>query len=306
MPKLFDTEMTRRVLERDSITQLGTEFIEVEATQVVTRQIPSEFTRRQADIITSQLPISPNRDEATLPVTNEKQVLVVGGCGIFNSKSCEIFNWSTRKWTLYEDMIFFDHGNGFSCVYNNKVMICGGTSTDRVEYVDTTCFGSACAVPLRLPSKDCSKGVLFEDKILTFGQHVSATSLKTPFKTTYPYMYNGRKLSSYGVAYINENAVVIVGGYVVEEQFFNVTRWLTDKVRLYNPTMKSMTSVAPLPYELCDMAVVVYKDNLIILGGSSDGQNSRNNVLMYNITTQVCHMLPKMLQKRYDVFPLLF
>ena len=290
--------VSRQAFESNNITQQGTEFIQFEATQlrqVVTRQIPSEFTRSPPDTTQSQLPISSNRVGAIRPIATGKQILVVGGY----EKSYEIFNWSTQRWTLYEDALFFDHSHGILFVYNNKVMICGGTRTDRVEYVDPTCFGSACTVPFKLPGKDCGKGVLFEDKILTFGQHVRATSLKTPFNTTYPYMNNGRKLSSYGVAYINENAVVVVGGYV---KSFKATQRLTDEVRLYNPTTKTMTNLAPLPYELCDMALVVHKDNVIILGGSCGGRNCRNDVLMYNITTEECRMLPKMLETRYDTF----
>ena len=281
---------SRQANESDNITQQGTEFIQYEATQVrqvVTRQI-------QPDTTPSQLPTSPNRLGASRPITAEKQILVIGGF----SKSYEIFNWSTQRWTLYEDTLFFDHEDGFLLVYDNKVMICGGKETNSVEYVDPTCFGSACAVPVKLPRKDCGKGVLFGDKILTFGQDVIATSLKTPFQTTYPYVYMGRKCSSYGVAYTNENDVVIVGGYVVGQ----LNTKLTGQVSLYNPTTKTMTNLAPLPYKLHSMAVVVHKDNVIILGGCDDEGDSMNNVLMYNITTQECRMLPKMLRKRYEMF----
>ena len=294
--------MSRQAFESNNTTQQGTEFIQVEATQVrqvVTRQIPSQFPRVQPDTTPSQLPIFPNRVEAIGPITTGKQILVAG-----QGKSYKIFNWSTQEWTLYQDMLFFDHSNGFSFVYDNKVMICGGTFTDRVEYVDPTCFGSACTFPVKLPGTDHGKGVLFGDKILTFGQHVNATSLKTPFQTTISLFYpNRKKLSSYGVAYVNENTVVVVGGY--KEKIVltcrNTQKQLTDEVRLYNPTTKTLTKLAPLPYMLCDMAVVVHNDNVIILGGSSDGRYSRNDVLMYNITAQECRMLPKMLEYRYDV-----
>ena len=301
--------VSRQAIESDNITQQGTEFIQYEATQVrqvVTRQIPSEFTRRQPYTVPGQLSVSPNRFEAIRPVTNEKQFLAADGCSSYDgNKSYKIYDWSTKEWTLYKDALFFDHSDGFSFVYNNKVMICGGTETDRVEYVDPTCFGSASTFPVKLPGTDCGKGVLFEDKILTFGQHVRATSLKAPFQTTTVLCYrDGKKLSSYGVAYVNENTVVIVGGYIEEivVTCTNTQKRLTDEVRLYNPTTKTMRNLAPLPYKLRDMAVVVHKDNFIILGGSSGGGNSRNDVLMYNITTQECRKLPKMLETRYDIF----
>jgi hypothetical protein len=224
--------------------------------------------------------------------TVDKQIVVAGG----DYKSYEVFNWSTQEWTLYEDSLFFDHNNAFSFLYDNKIMICGGTDTNRVEYLDIASDESASTFPVQLP-KDCGKGVLCGDKILTFGQHVRATSLKPPFTTTCP-CYSGWELSSYGVAYVNENAVVIVGGYYKRlPNCVNDRPQLKDDVLLYNPTTKQMSNLAPLPCKLADMAVVVHNDNLIILGGI-DGNNVCNSVWMYNIANQHCRMLPKMLQNR--------
>ena len=60
-----------------------------------------------------------------------------------------------------------------------------------------------------------------------------------------------------------------------------------------------MKTLAPLPYELCDMAVVANGDNIIILGGSKGMSHSAcNDVFMYNITKQQCSKLPSMLEKR--------
>ena len=224
-----------------------------------------------------------------IQATGNKQIFVAGGgCNM----SHEVFDWSTQKWTLYEDSLFFDHCDGFSFVYDNKVMICGGASTNRVEYLDIADHESASTFPVQLP-EDCGKGVLCGDKILTFGQGVSATSLKPPFGTTLLYNYfDRRKLSGHEIAYVNENAVVILGGCNL-----NNSGEVKDDVFLYNPTTKRMSNLAPLPYKLCNMAVVVHNDDLIILGGY-DRSKPVDTVLMYNLTNQHCRKLPKMLQKR--------
>jgi hypothetical protein len=55
------------------------------------------------------------------------------------------------------------------------------------------------------------------------------------------------------------------------------------------------------------MGVVVYKDNVVVLGGIKryysyfDGtliNEVLNDVLMYNVTSQECRKLPSMLEKR--------
>ena len=244
-------------------------------------------------------------DTSTRQITSEirqpkaAQIIVAGG----SKKSYEVFDWSTQKWTLYEDTLFFNHTDAAPFVYDNKMLICGGTDTNRVGCLDIANDRFASILPTQLPTTDCGKGVLCDDKILTFGESVSAASLKPPFKTTVivPYSDN-KKMSAYGVARINENAVVLVGGTTGESP---VT---TCDVLLYNPTKNDFKKLAPLPYSVADMAVVVYKDNLVIFGGRrtyharGSGRplksESLNGVLMYNITNQQCRKLPNMLEKR--------
>jgi hypothetical protein len=246
---------------------------------------------------------SPTRSQSTV----DKQIVVAGG----RCKSYEVFNWATQKWTLYEDSLFFEHHKAFSFVYDNKMMLCGGTSTNKVECLDVANNNSVSTFPAQLPGTDCGKGVLSGgDKILTFGQSVSATSLKPPLKTTAVASHTrGETFSCYGVARVNENAVVIVGGCRSQDVVS------CDNVSLYNPAKKSLESLSPLPYNVADMAVVVYKDNIVILGGEKKYRpygntadsfflmpllksECLNDALMYNITNQQCRKLPSMLEKR--------
>jgi hypothetical protein len=273
---------------------------------VATQAQPNDSSKHRASQIrqlkTAQI-VSAGRSIPNL--VQQQQIVVVGG----GDKSYEVFDWSTQKWTLYEDTLFFDHTDGFSFVYDNKVTIGGGRNTNRVECLDIS-NKFASILPAQLPGEDCRKGVLCGDKIFTFGKSLSTASLKPPFKT---FFYDDKfktnmHMYDYRVACVNENAVVLVGRSFVLK---------TCGVLLYNPTKKEFKNLAPLPYDLADMAVVAYKDNIVILGGqktkfsqrflSDDDDDSfkpkssseyLNDVLMYNITNQQCRRLPSMLEKR--------
>ncbi|CAB4028306.1 CPXV215 [Paramuricea clavata] len=176
-------------------------------------------------------------------------------------------------------------------------MICDGTHTNRVECLHITNNRSLSTFPAQLPGTDCGKGVLCGDKILTVGKSVSATSLKPPFKTTVLASYNerGKMACGNGIARVNENAVVLVGGC---DRPTRSSLDPKDGVLLYNMTTKQIEELAPLPYRLYDMAVVVHNDNIIILGGNKNQYDVCNDVLMYNITNQQCSRLPSMLERR--------
>lgn len=254
---------------------------------------------------------TPSPVERSAPV--ETEIFVAGGS---KKRSCEIFNWTTRKWTLHKDMLFFDHTDGFSFLYETVdevqfyelIMICGGTETNRIECLNVADCKSVSAFPAQLPGDYCSKGVLCDDKILTFSDSVTATSLGDRSRSTTLLAYpNGQKFSQYGVACVNKNAVVIVGGCDVytknrEGKYIWPRSEVNKRVRLYNPATKTWRNLAPLPYLLRDMAVVAYEDSVIILGGSKGEywatRKSTNDVLMYNITNQHCLKLPSMLEKR--------
>ncbi len=142
---------------------------------VATQTQPNDSSRHRASQLKTAQIVAAGRSIPSL--VQQQQIVVFGG----RNRSCEVFNWSTQKWTLYEDTLFFDHTDGFSFVYDNKVTI-GGGRTNRVECLDIT-NKFASILPAQLPGEDCGNGVLCGDKILTFGKSVSASSLKPPFKT---------------------------------------------------------------------------------------------------------------------------
>ena len=266
-----------------------------------------------------ETPITPHQIQRRVPV--DKEIFVASGS---KKRSCEIFNWSTQKWSLHQDMLFFDHTDGFSFVYEKVdevqfyelIMICGGPETNRIECLNVSDCKSVSAYPAQLPStprelprSKCDKGALCNDEILTFGYSVFGTSLKPRFRFTKHLAYdNGVRRSNYGVACVNKNAVVVVGGISKcyrdkkGDLIFYPKTEKNNSVLLYNPIRKTMKTLAPLPYKLHDMAVVAHEDNVIILGGLKGKDEYEeewtNDVFMYNITNQHCLRLPSMLEKR--------
>ena len=304
--------------------QQGAGILQFETTQVqqvVTRRLAAQMIRQPNSVPGLQandLQLAPpsistdhfraacslsTRTQHQPPV--EGEIVVTGGRG----KSYEIFNWSTQQWTLFEDALFFDHTDGFSFLYDNKVMFCGGGETDRVECLDLDNYRTVCTFPAQLPSTSCGKGVLCGHSIFTFGESVSKSSLQNPFGSRVCVYYEDkRKFSNYGVARVNDNVVVLVGGnnsytrveYNGRGKQYDVPEekdYIYD-VTIYNPSTNATKSLAPLPYGLSDMAVVAHKESIIILGGRKSYRETSSEVLMYNITKQQCSKLPSMLEKR--------
>ena len=312
--------------QRAGILQFETTQVEQVVTRTFARQVvgqPNSTPRSQGNGFQLATPslssgyfrtVSSVSNPAQLRLANGTEIVVTGGGG----KSYEIFNWSTQQWTLFKDALFYDHTDGTSFLYDNKVMFCGGTQTNRVECLDIANYRTICTFPSQLPGGNCGKGDRCGDKIFTFGESVSETSLQNPFRSNVRVRYNDeKKFSNYGITCVNDNAVVVVGGnnsYVrieykreydfmsrgfecVEKKVPEKKEYLDD-IALYNPSMNFTKTLAPLPYGLCDMAVVAHGENIIILGGSRGYYEQTNDVLMYNITKQQCSRLPSMLDKR--------
>ena len=142
--------------------------------------------------------------------------------------------------------------------------------------------------PGNLPSGS-GHGVLFENRVITFGVNVQETSLERPWKSTTLLEGNiyrsrsGCALERFG------NDIFVIGV-------------LGNQIERYDVTNNEFTTLTTLPYKVYNMATVAYKDNIIILGGSNNSSSHYghpfNDVLMYNIHTLECKRLPSMLKKR--------
>ena len=201
-------------------------------------------------------------------------------------KSIEVFNWSTKTWTLVEDCLFFVHSNSYSFVNGKRIMVCGGTKTNRIEFFTPSEDGfTACVFPGSLPRSGIVNAVLFGNRLISFSDKVEETQLDSPWETRTLVKENYTGSTRCGVECFG-NDIFVVGD---------------SKVERYDAVRNELKLLPSLPYSVINMATVAYKDNIIILGGQDDCSSSwqpLNDVLMYNIHTLECKRLPSMLEKR--------
>ena len=223
--------------------------------------------------------------------------VIKGQIFIFSGKSLEVFNWSTKTWTLIENCLFFH--SSFSFLYGKKIMICGG---GRIEFLNLSENGFTSNVfPACLPSSD--NGILFENRIITFGWSVQETSLERPRKSTVLIQGNQNVHRDHGTYALERsgNNIFVIG--------FPPTQYTGTQIQRYDVTSNELITLTTLPYVVYNMTTVTYKDNIIILGGQSSqdyyhsGRSDvswtpLSDVLMYNIHILECKRLPSMLQAR--------
>jgi hypothetical protein len=200
-------------------------------------------------------------------------------------KSVEVFNWSTKTWTLIKNCLFFPRWCSFSFLYGKKIMVCGGTSTERIEYLNPSESGYTSTVPsVTLPGNAKCNGLLHKDRILSFNKDVVESSLESPGESRT--LLEGKQDRSVpaGVHCFGNN-IYIVGGK-------------KSSIEKYDVVKNEMKTLPSLPYTVSDMATVAYKDNIVLIGGLH-GKKALNDVVMFNVTNQEYKKLPSLLEKRH-------
>ena len=97
----------------------------------------------------------------------------------------------------------------------------------------------------------------------------------------------------HGVAVIGDKVVIFGGMKSVSADS------LLSSVVIYDVTKKEFKKLASLPYPLSVMATVKWDDdNVFIIGGADSRGKPLKKVLIYNIKTQISHMLPDMKYER--------
>ena len=213
------------------------------------------------------------------------QIFIFGGNSSEAFKSIEVFNWSTKTWTLIKNCLSFGRRWSYSFIYGKIIMICGGEKTEKIEYLNPSESGCTAAVAsVSLSSNARYNGILCKDRILTFYKDVVETSLESPGEPrTLLQVGHGCQYCSAGV-HLFGDSVYIVGGQ-------------ESKIEKYDVDKNEMEILPSLPYKVSGMATVAHKDNIIIIGGRYEDE-SLNDVVMFNVTTHEYKKLPSMLEKR--------
>ena len=222
--------------------------------------------------------------EAAVAVSG--QIFIFGGYPNEASQSFEVFNWSTKTWTLVKNCLFYQRRYSFSFINGKKIMICGGSYTERTEYLNPSDSGYTATVASVSLSNDARyNGLLYKDRILTCYNGVVETLLESQGEPRILLQEEQCRNYPAGVHRFGDN-VYIVGGQ-------------ESKMEKYDVVKNEMKTLPSLPYKVWNMASVAYKDNIIIMGGW-DGEESLNDVVMFNVTTHEYKKLPSMLEKRHD------
>ena len=239
--------------------------------------------------------------------SGERENIIVAG-GHCND-SVEMFNWRERTWSLLQSMPKKRHG-ATSFVYNNQVVIAGGFCAgsgyvdDMIKMnvdplPDLSTHWSEC--PVKLPTKmEWHSSVLYKDKLMvTGGYDGNAISDKIHEVQVVP-PYTVKTLSRMPeprrdhCTEIFDDSLLILGGTTTGSHQNNLS-----SVVLYDMKNNVCKQLAPLPYEISNMATVRWGDNVVVIGGVDERGNILNTVIMHNVKTERSHMLPPMRCKRW-------
>ena len=239
--------------------------------------------------------LSDSRSCSTIPEANstaltmEGQIFIFGGSERWyldwkSDKSVEVFDWSTRTWTLYEDCLHEIRCSSIVFLEGKKIMIYGGQRSLEIECLTPNKTGVASVVlPGQLHYYSQYNGVKRGNRVITFYRNVVETKLEPPYKST---VLLGESFTRLACAVVSiGRAIYIIGGQ-------------PSTVERYDVTKNELTSLVPVPYSVTRMACVVYEDNIIIIGGEDNCRCALNDVIMFNVTTQKYKKLPSMLEKR--------
>ena len=249
------------------------------------------------------------KEENTRKVRNtasgdKENIIVAGGA---ETDSVEIFNWRQRTWSPLQSLPKQRNG-ATSFVCNNHVTITGGCCPGRVDDMirmninpnpDLSVHWSDC--PVKLPAKLANhSSVLYNDHlIVTGGRNGNAVSdcihevqLVPPYTVkTLSRMPESRQDHS---TQLYDDNLLIVGGRTTDRHQDNLS-----SVVLYDIKKNECKQLAPLPYEVSQMATVRWGDNIVVIGGLDKRGNKLDTVIIYNVKTEQSHLLPPMRCKRW-------
>jgi hypothetical protein len=234
---------------------------------------------------------------------DKENIIVAGGGG---TDSVEMFNWRQRTWSPLQSLPK-KRDAAISFVHNNHVTIAGGYCAGLVDDMirmninpnpDLSMHWSDC--PVKLPTKlRFHSSVLYNDHlIVTGGDNGNGTSdcihevqLVPPYTVkTLSRMPEPRRGHS---TQLFDDNLLIVGGRTTGNYRDNLS-----SVVLYDIKKNECKQLAPLPYEVSQMATVRWGDNIVVIGGDDKHAKALDTVIIYNVKTEQSHLLPSMRCKR--------
>ena len=234
---------------------------------------------------------------------DKENIIVAGGDG---TDSVEMFNWRQRTWSPLQSLPKKRWG-ATSFVYHNHMTIAGGICSGYVDDMirmninpnpDLSMHWSDC--PVKLPGKLVyHSSVLYNDQLIVTGGYnrngvsncIHEVQLTPPYTAKTLSRMPERRL--YHSMQLFDDSLLIVGGSTTSRY-----RDSLSSVVLYDIKKNECKQLAPLPYEVSEMATVRWGDNIIVIGGLDKRGNVLDTVIIYNVKTEQSCMLPPMRCKR--------
>ena len=251
--------------------------------------------------------------QATCSSDARENILVSEGMSVSHVriKTAECFNWADQTWTLLDCAVF--EGRTYSCsfLYQGQIVVAGGndgkgqmTHTMKCLNVadpSATWKDFAVNLPVKCRShkvvshndqlflsggsvRDIDGGRFRESDAVYEVQLVPPYSSKMLTRLPQPRFYHGMEMF--------DQKLFILGG--------NDGKGMTASVVQYDLFMNECKEMPPLPYAVIAMATVLWRNNVLVIGGMDGHHNPLNKVAMYDVITGRSQMLPCMKQKRHD------
>ena len=240
------------------------------------------------------------------PSGDKAKIFVAGG---YETDSVEIFNWLQKSWSPLQSLREKRNGaTGF--LYNDHVVSAGGLCSGsgfvnnmikmKIEpNPDLSTHWSECPFKL-LTNVTYHSSVVCGDHLYVTGGIESENQVSDRIdEVLLVHPYTVKTLSTipeprqgHGMEIFDDN-LAIVGGSTTKKSDDSLS-----SVVLFDIKKQECKQLAPLPYEVSDMATVRWGDNIVVIGGIDKDGNRLDTVIMYNVKTEQSHMLPSMRCKR--------
>ena len=225
------------------------------------------------------------------------------------NKSTECFNWADQTWTLLDSAVFEGRTNSCSFLYQGQMVVAGGYFDGNNMTNTLKCLNVANPAAtwkdfaVNLPVKCFGhKVVNHNDLLFMFGGWVQTTDgASTHSDAVYEVQlippYSSKMLTRlpqprcYHSMEMFDQKLFILGGYDDKK--------ITARVVQYDLIKNECKEMPPLPYAVQYMATVLWRNNVLMIGGLDEHYKHLNTVVMYDVITGRSQMLPSMKRKRY-------
>ena len=250
--------------------------------------------------------------QATCSSDAREKIFLVGGISVnytgINFTEC--FDRADQTWGLLDSAVFEGRSHLCSVLYQGQMVVAGGHDDDGDMTNTMKCLNVTDQLAtwkdfdVNLPVR-CSghKVVSHNDHLFMSGGWVEVTDMGLPRCSDAVYElqlvapYSSKMLTrlpqprSYHGMEMFDEKLYIFGGYD--------GRKITASVVQYDLIKNECKEMPPLPYAVTEMATVLWRNNVLVIGGCDEQNKCLKKVVMYDVITGRSQMLSCMKVKRY-------